>query len=484
MAKKYEHVDFTYLLDELQGNTALAVDEAGLDIKIVEGKADKITQTEDVMFYEDSLIVVSEMIQHVIRPYEMYLPHVETVLELFKALEGRSLTNTKKIEKMLGLHDKKKRSRIITWLNEIKNAINEGNDYNVEFFCERLCEKTDLCAYVRSFTGKEPYEEVIDIIPAPKPESMKLHRILSDEKIKFVYSNKTLTIHDKSCSRVKLMDDEELNSSEEYLQGYVACPKCELKAYIRAGAKDIKSYDEYIKLFNLMGADRDLIKRMYLGLKFKTQLSHMHTEGYKYSNLTDNAITVWYREDTWRIGVTDKDRVRLEHNNYKRIKGGAREFVPGFHIQSDRTHSAKIDYALDVIRDYRFESHLAMQPIRPKDTPVFPPKAYEYVPKASTETKVPDPVVKSLKNRFLDFLRRTIFRDKIRKARYISEDSMPENNEICLYLWVDEQGNARWSSGIYISSTKEFAVSYRQQRTTTSIDKVIKWVPLDEINAI
>lgn len=484
MAKKYERVDFTYLLDELQGNTVLDSKDGESSVLKDVSCEDKPIEKDDTKIYEDSLIVVSEMIQHVIRPYDMYLPHVETVLELFKALEGKNLVNSKKIEKMLGLNDKKKRSRIITWLNEIRTAIAEGNDYNVEFFCERLYTKTDFCAYVKSFTGKEPYEVEVDEPVAAKPESMKLHRFLSDERVKFIYSNRNLRIHDKSCYHVKYLDDDEIHASEEYMVGYAVCPECEIKSYIRAGAKDIKNYDEYIKLFNVIGADKDAIKRMYLGLKFKTQISHMHTEGYKYSNLTNNAITVWYREDTWRIGVTDKNRVRLEHNNYKKLKGGGREFVPGFHIQSDRTHSASLDYVLDVIRDYRYQNHLYMQPMQDRKTPVYPPKAFEYIPKVIPENKVDEPVTKrTLKDRIIDFLRKTILRDHIRIARDISENNMPENNEICLYLWMDEKGNTHWSTGIYISSTKEFSVSYRKQLTTTSIDKVIKWAPLDEINA-
>lgn len=54
---------------------------------------------------------------------------------------------------------------------------------------------------------------------------------------------------------------------------------------------------------------------------------------------------------------------------------------------------------------------------------------------------------------------------------------------VSLHLWVDEKGDKHWSSGRYLHDKKQFSVSYEGQKIITSIDKVIKWVPLDEINA-
>ncbi|MDO4651002.1 MAG: hypothetical protein Q4B26_20380, partial [Eubacteriales bacterium] len=115
-------------------------------------------------------------------------------------------------------------------------------------------------------------------------ESAERHRIVSDQRIKYLYSKQDNVIHDKHCACAKNIPDEELQWSGEYVPGLQPCPDCMLQAYVSEGAKDPKEIDNYLIFFKRAKMTTEQIRDMYVGHHMKTRIS------------TDT-MTVWYRDD-------------------------------------------------------------------------------------------------------------------------------------------------------------------------------------------
>ena len=124
---------------------------------------------------------------------------------------------------------------------------------------------------------------------APKTQySPYRQRIMSDEAVKFIYAKDRGQLHDKSCSEVQKIPDEELCCSEKYLSNISQCPYCVVKAYIRLGTKDFYNLPLYEKLFRRMRFTPKLLRRMYVNEKMRTSAS-------------SNGLTIWGKEDSWRL---------------------------------------------------------------------------------------------------------------------------------------------------------------------------------------
>lgn len=469
MGKSYEHTDYSNLLAELQGNTVKqATVQAGSRASVYAfGKA-PIPEKTDIR-YADSLRILNELFMAGFDESVDYLLHIEIAMELFQTIISKDTAYWKSIDDKLKVINSQEKNRIYNWLQDMKEAYENEDMEDFDFFKDRLSTASGFCTYATNYSQSP---DVVDEPPVCK-ESEKLHRILSNEKIKYVYNERTNTIHDKSCSLVKQMSDSDICECEEYLSQYEPCKECEKKAYIRMGARDIKEYDKYVKLFELMGADINQIKRMYIALRFETKLSNMNIEESKYSAYDNNAITIWYREDTWRVGVTSKGKVRLEHNNYKVSKNGKREFTKGFHVQSDRFYSVQMKDVVDYIRDYRYEEHFVKQETQKK--------AVISVPEYDLSKNPSKDIKPSIRDRVVAFFRKTIFRDRIHF--YNTNNVAPIKNQICLYMTIDDQGKEHWMTGRYLSKKGEFSMFQEGKCINTPLKDVKKWLPVDKLNA-
>ena len=58
------------------------------------------------------------------------------------------------------------------------------------------------------------------------------NRIMSDETVKYIYSEKESILHDKHCLYAKEIPDSDLFYEKQYLPSMKQCPKCALRAYI------------------------------------------------------------------------------------------------------------------------------------------------------------------------------------------------------------------------------------------------------------
>lgn len=174
-------------------------------------------------------------------------------------------------------------------------------------------------------------------------------RILSDERIKYLYDIEDNIIHDKSCKLARSIPDERLLYGDRYDNTKQKCPECAVTAFLREGAKDFDSVKKYTELFEQMHLHDGIAREIYIEKKMKTRAG---TDG----------ITIWYREDSWKIKPVDRQgNVQLWHNNYRQLAEGKREFLAGYHLQFTNTESTSLRIALNTIETYSYESHIQNQ---------------------------------------------------------------------------------------------------------------------------
>ena len=112
-------------------------------------------------------------------------------------------------------------------------------------------EHSDFADLLSELRGESENTAMVDgalalAIPSPvvtvsaNKESEDRHRIMSNQKIKYLYSRQENVIHDKHCSCAKYIPDEDLLWSEEYVTDLKPCSDCMVQAYVSAGAKDPK----------------------------------------------------------------------------------------------------------------------------------------------------------------------------------------------------------------------------------------------------
>lgn len=341
-------------------------------------------------------------------------------------------------------------------------------------------ERTDFTDLFNSINGNtQPVEDKVMQIPDEEKTkkdiviSDSLQRELSNEKIKYLCDSQNEMLHDKSCRWAWEIPEEYRLSVEEFDTDYSLCHKCKTKALIRAGAKDIKEFEKYMELFSMFGIDNETLYKMYIKYGFKTKLSTMNKKDSPYSNWEYNAITIRCNEDSWRIGIVDKGSIRLEHNNYKQLKMGEREFTPGFHVQNDYSYEGAIKEIVRYIGGYRYEDHFYM-PINPDATSKRPPLLVtmkERLCKKKEET---------LWLRIRKTLFKKYYHDRINALR--ASNIYPESGALCLYLWKNDNGKISWNTGIYRKKKKYFMANYGDSKVIVPFEKVIKWAPVNEIS--
>ena len=174
-------------------------------------------------------------------------------------------------------------------------------------------------------------------------ESEERHRIMSNQEIKYLYSKQDNVIHDKHCSCARHIPDKDLLWAEEYASELKPCSECMIQAYVIAGAKDPKEMDKYLAFFEKTKMSTNQIRKIYVENGVKTRISI-------------DAMTVWHKEDTWRIkSLPKKGHVQLYHNNYVVRKNGVRKFTQDFHVQNPACLDTNISYALSIIKNYEYK---------------------------------------------------------------------------------------------------------------------------------
>ena len=297
-------------------------------------------------------------------------------------------------------------------------------------------------------------------------------RARSDERIKYaLYFN---VIHDKCCPRAQEYPTHMLKFVETYPDDGLQCGDCATTAYIRNGAEDMNNIEKYKAFFQRINLSGKGIRKLYIEHDVRTKID------------TD-IMTIWYKEDTWKIkALTGTPRVELLHNNYV-IRNGQRFFTNGFHTQIPLVD---INDAFNYIFGYDYRKHLqpAIESKKTGDN-----TAPAQVPEPETRVKqspvsVPEPKRKRLplrerwNNRIRLFMLRYldleyhIHIDGITSVKYTEK---PNPGEICAFLWRDEYSQEHWMIGSYAAKKNRFVAVIGAYQVRVPYDEVIAWKALD-----
>lgn len=185
---------------------------------------------------------------------------------------------------------------------------------------------------------------------APSAEDIKdrsrFDSIMANPKIRYIYSSKENSIHDKSCSRVSNIPYKFIIGSEELPEGHTFCKKCHRNLLIRKGCgSDFKNVDLYLKFFNDGFVSIEVLERLVVDNNAKLLMDG------------PNSLKVKCREDSWII-THSNGKYRLFHNNYSVLDDGSR-YIPinmEYHTQGNYD---TLKRALTEIEGYSWEGHLA-----------------------------------------------------------------------------------------------------------------------------
>lgn len=298
------------------------------------------------------------------------------------------------------------------------------------------------------------------------------HRILSDEKVRYLYSRQKAVLHEKHCFRAREIADEDLEWAQEYVPGMEQCPECALDAYLWMGARDPEEKDVYQQLFARFRITEEQIRNMYVERKMITRVSR-------------DALTVWYKDDTWRIkALPAKGHVQLYHNNYAVRRGGVREFTQGFHIQNLSCEDTNISYALGIIRNYEYRPEEAMLHSSAGKAAGIRKIKKKKLRQQEGSVGSLEELMESLSGKKTLWGR---FREKISafigRKRFFPYDGFqavedagyPADKTICIYIWRDKRGKLLWQTGAYDQKQGQFSVKFGTVNYTINQEKVIAW---------
>ena len=352
-------------------------------------------------------------------------------------------------------------------------SISYARNYEHSDFGDLLSELHGECENTVMVDGALVLAISSPIVPvSANKESEERHRIMSDQKIKYLYSRQVNVIHDKHCSCVKYIPDEDLLWSEDYVSELKPCSECMIQAFVSAGAKDLKEIEKYRAFFEKAQMSIEQIRSIYVENGMKTRISM-------------DVMTVWHKEDTWRIKcLPRKGYVQLYHNNYAVRKKGVREFTQGFHVQSSACADTDIGYALSIIKNYEYKPedyalhNSKVNPSKKKKLKQHQAEKMEMTAVSLEEMLGEKTEERTLWQKVKSYVA-GLFKEKnffdLNDFQLVSEQGYPKNQTICIYVWKDRNEQLSWQTGIYNQKLKQFSVRYGATVYSIKQDKVIAW---------
>jgi len=167
---------------------------------------------------------------------------------------------------------------------------------------------------------------------------------LSNQAMKYAYSNFNHIYHDRECGAVKNISDNEFEMTKEFSDNYKWCKNCYRLAIIRYGIdKDGKLFDQYVKYFKLVRASTELLHFLIVENNAKLWI------------VSSNIMEFKVNEDRWRVSKRD-GRLTLLHNNYHINNSGKRVFEKSFHIQFENAKGFRS--CVNQMVSYSWDGHI------------------------------------------------------------------------------------------------------------------------------
>lgn len=325
------------------------------------------------------------------------------------------------------------------------NTEQRSNENEVPLPCDESVESTD--------DVEDCITETVENVSYHESEIR--HKHLSNENILFAIVRSEGKIHDKTCCVLKAYNDDEIEFSSEYDDLLCQCSECEIKAAIRVGAKD-NDIEAHEKFFRRVNASIDSIRKIYITMGFKT-------------TVVKNVLTVWYKEDVWKIISNDKSNiVELKHNNYVPLKDKERKFIEGFHVQNGYINFKN---AINYIYEYEYVDHFKAPETKGKPAENIVPYDERFHEKSKQGI-----IGKIFAKPVFWYLKKFVFHNKEKKP--------PIPNKRCLIIYKGRDGGERIRAGAYQPDRKCFSVSYCGKTDIISEKKVKYWVVLDELDEV
>ena len=231
---------------------------------------------------------------------------------------------------------------------DAKNKVVIPRQYSVKDFYDvldlSLCNLPDRRAFFTK-DGKIAFRSVNPDHRTLKVQSRR-DSLMSNTKIKYVYSSKDNLVHDKSCEKVHLIENECFMGSDIIPEGRIFCPDCYLNSLIRKGCEaDFKKVNLYRKFFRDGCLKTRDIEKLIVDCN-----AQIHMD-------TPDILQIKCNEDSWFIKA-DSGKYMLFHNSYVILNENERYIgkYHGFHPQGSYS---KLYKALDYLEGYTWEKHLA-----------------------------------------------------------------------------------------------------------------------------
>lgn len=167
---------------------------------------------------------------------------------------------------------------------------------------------------------------------------------LSNQSLKYVYSNITDIYHDRCCGKVKLLSNKEFEMTKEFSDNYNWCVDCYRFAVIRCGIQnDFSDFNKYVSYFKLVKANTDLLHLLIVENNAKISL------------VSDSVMEFEVKDDRWRVSKRN-GILTLMHNNYFIDKSSRRVLENSFHIQMEKLENFKS--CVTHMLNYSWDNHL------------------------------------------------------------------------------------------------------------------------------
>jgi len=215
---------------------------------------------------------------------------------------------------------------------DFTNLLNELNS----------CQE-DLAIAPAETVPSKPVAPVMEV----SPERRRRDSLLSNRKMRYVYSSKDYILHDRDCPHVAQIRDEDFHMLQDYALSMEPCRECRRRALLRAAIPndDAKHIAAYLNIFNSFGATTEDIHALVIAHK-----AQIH-------DVTLDSVQIKVRDDNWIMRL-DQRKIHLYHNNYEVLENYERLFRPQFHLQQTSGGPTAYRHLINTILNYSWPAHV------------------------------------------------------------------------------------------------------------------------------
>ena len=180
----------------------------------------------------------------------------------------------------------------------------------------------------------------------PSTEHRRRQSMMDNPYFKYAFSRKKWILHDRDCSFVEHIPDEDFDMLKEFDIHMTPCSACYRSMLIRSVVENQpRKIRLYEKAFDKIGCNNKRLRNLLIDNK--AQLI----------DVDPFSLTIKVKEDTWLLQFYS-DKLELFHNNYTINDDLTRTFTPGFHFQNVYNNPKHYCIAFNEMISYSWKAHL------------------------------------------------------------------------------------------------------------------------------